>query len=101
MGVSVDASSVALLVGAGPGRFLEWTGGADLCFPNLDEARLLAGADEPEAAARTLGAVYSGVALKLGAEGALWAHADEPPVRVPGLPAAAVESTGAGGAFCA
>jgi sugar/nucleoside kinase (ribokinase family) len=101
MGISVDPVSTALLVGAGPRRFLEWTRGADLCFPNLEEALLLAEADAPETAARALGSVYGGVALKLGAEGALWARAGEPPVRVPCLPAAMVDSTGAGDAFCA
>jgi sugar/nucleoside kinase (ribokinase family) len=36
MSLSVDPSSVPLLAALGPGNFLEWTRGADLCFPNLE-----------------------------------------------------------------
>ena len=47
MSVSVDPSSVPLLKAVGPERFLEWTRGVDLCFPNLQEGSLLGGAGDP------------------------------------------------------
>jgi len=101
MTVSVDPASASLLRDIGAGRFLEWTRGADLCFPNLDEGRLLSGETDPEAAARSLRAWYGGVALKLGARGALWARGGEPTLSQAALPITVVDSTGAGDAFCA
>lgn len=101
MVVSVDPSSAAPLAAAGPDRFLEWTRGADLCFPNLDEGRLLAGEADPRAVARAISAWYGGVALKLGAGGALWVGAGDALIARPAEPAAVVDSTGAGDAFCA
>ena len=73
MTVSVDPSSVPLLGDVGPERFLGWTFGADLCFPNLEEGSLLAGTEDPERIAESLLGHYSGVVLKLGAEGAMYA----------------------------
>jgi len=101
MGVSVDPASVALLEAAGPDHFIEWTDGADLCFPNLDEGRLLSGADEPDAILAALCPHYRGVALKLGAAGAACAHDGGGPIYVPAEAVAAVDTTGAGDAFCA
>lgn len=101
MHVSVDPSSTSLLEEVGPAQFLEWTGGADICFPNLAEGRLLSGEDAPEAVATTLAGHYGEVVLKLGQEGALWARRGQPVVRVAALPVKIVDSTGAGDAFCA
>src|SRR5205823_240939 len=98
---SVDPASAAPLAALGPRRFLEWTRGLELCFPNLDEGRLLAGAESPEAVGRELARWYGGVGLKLGAAGALWATAGGPPQRRAALPARVVDTTGAGDAFCA
>jgi len=99
--ISVEPSTAALRAAAGPDRFLEWTRGADLCFPNLDEGRLLSGQTEPVAVARALCEWYRGVALTLGAAGAIWARDGEPPSVSAALPVEAVDSTGAGDAFCA
>ncbi len=101
MSVSVDPSSVPLLRSVGPGRFLEWTGGADLCFPNLEEGRALAGIEDPDRVTERLLAHYSGVVLKLGAEGALYAGADGERERVRAAPALVADTTGAGDALCA
>lgn len=101
MTVSVDPSSVPLLRAVGPGRFLEWTHDADLCFPNLEEGRTLAGTEDPDRVAERLLAYYSGVVLKLGAEGALYADADGERARVPAEPARVVDTTGAGDALSA
>ncbi len=101
MTISVDPASMAPLARVGPARFLEWTEGADLCFPNLDEGRLLSDAAEPMAVAAALAGCYGAVALKLGREGAVWAQRGAAPVYLPAEPAAVVDSTGAGDAFCA
>jgi sugar/nucleoside kinase (ribokinase family) len=98
---SVDPSSVPLLQAVGPGRFLESTRGADFCFPNLEEGALLAGTEDPERIAEGLLSHYSGVVLKLGPEGALYASGDGVRGRVPAGPARVVDTTGAGDALCA
>ncbi|HET7272669.1 MAG TPA: sugar kinase [Rubrobacter sp.] len=101
MTVSVDPSSVPLLGDVGPERFLRWTRGADLCFPNLEEGSLLAETEDPERIAERLLGNYSGVVLKLGAEGALCVGAYGERARVPSAPARVVDTTGAGDALCA
>jgi sugar/nucleoside kinase (ribokinase family) len=101
MGTSVDPSSVPLLEALGPERFLEWTRGADLCFPNLEEGALLGGADDPDRIAQELLRYYPGVVLKLGAGGALYAGTDGERVRLPAVAARVVDTTGAGDALCA
>ena len=101
MSVSVDPSSVPLLESVGPERFLDWTRGADLCFPNLEEGALLAGRRDPDGVAESLVDGYRGVVLKLGPEGALYAGADGERFRVPAVPSKVVDTTGAGDALCA
>ncbi|MGA2529899.1 MAG: sugar kinase [Acidimicrobiales bacterium] len=98
---SVDPASVAGLRQVGPGAFLEWTSGAQFAFPNLDEAQLLTGAEEPEEIVTVLLESYGVVALKLGPAGALIASSDGRRIRVEAEPARIVDSTGAGDAFCA
>ena len=101
MTVSVDPSSVPLLRDLGPERFLGWTRGAELCFPNLEEGSLLAGTEDPKRIAERLLGNYSGVVLKLGAEGALYAGADGERSRVPATQVRVMDTTGAGDALCA
>jgi sugar/nucleoside kinase (ribokinase family) len=101
MSISVDPSSVPLLEEMGPERFLEWTRGVDLCLPNLEEGALLGGAEDPDRVAQELLRYYSGVVLKLGAGGALYAGTDGERVRLPAAPARVVDTTGAGDALCA
>jgi sugar/nucleoside kinase (ribokinase family) len=101
MSVSVDPSSVPLLGEIGPERFLEWTRGADLCFPNLEEGALLGGGREPDLVAERMLDHYPAVALKLGPAGALYAGADGERVRLPAEPARVADTTGAGDALCA
>ncbi|HYI20160.1 MAG TPA: carbohydrate kinase family protein [Solirubrobacteraceae bacterium] len=97
--VSVDPSSAAPL--AREPAFLEWVAGADLLLPNRAEAAVLAGTDDPEAAARTLAARGREVVVTLGAEGALWTDG-EAVVRAPAVAAGATaDTTGAGDAFAA
>ena len=101
MSVSVDPSSVPLLGEIGPERFLGWTRGADLCFPNLEEGALFGGEREPDRVAERMLDHYPAAVLKLGAAGALYAGADGERVRLPAEPARVADTTGAGDALCA
>ena len=101
MTVSVDPSAVPLLEDVGPEDFLAWTRGADLCFPNLQEGSLLAGAEDPDHIAAHLQDHYGAVVLKLGAEGARYADDTGRRLRIPATPVRANDTTGAGDALCA
>ncbi|GAA0911764.1 sugar kinase [Nonomuraea longicatena] len=103
MSISVDCSSSAPLERTGAEPFLEWTGGAKLLFANTDQARLLTGREDAEAAVKVLTAWFPQVVIKMNADGALWytngrpdpVHAEADPVdRI-------IDGTGAGDAFCA
>lgn len=101
MSVSVDPSSVPLLEGVGKDRFLGWTRGANLCFPNLEEGAFLADAEDEERIVRELLRYYPGLVLKLGSNGALYASSRGDRTRAPAVPAGVVDTTGAGDALCA
>lgn len=113
---TVDPSSAAFLRQLAPGTFLAWTKGAAVCFPNGDEAAALAGpavpggptarptgsgGGDPRLTAAVLARNYGAVVLKLGADGAVLAAGDAPPVPIPASPAMVRDTTGAGDAFCA
>lgn len=72
MGISVDPASWAPLRQVGAAPFLDWTAAAGLCLPNADEARLLAGCDDLDTAARRLGAHYGAAVVTAAADGAVW-----------------------------
>ena len=101
MQISVDPASVGNLREVGRDAFFEWTSGAELVFPNIDEARFLAKASDREEVVAALLGRYPVVALKLGAAGALVATAAGRRVSVSPEPAEVRDSTGAGDAFCA
>ena len=101
MTVSVDPSSVPLLGSVGPDRFLEWTGGADLLFPNLTEGGILTGEEDPDRILEKLLPYYPAVVLKLGPDGALYADAGGTRLREPAVPVGVEDTTGAGDAFSA
>jgi sugar/nucleoside kinase (ribokinase family) len=101
MTVSVDPSSVPLLRSVNPDRFLEWTRGADLLFPNLTEGETLTGETVPGRIIEKLLPYYSAVVLKLGPEGALYADGAGEPLRVPAASVRVEDTTGAGDAFSA
>jgi sugar/nucleoside kinase (ribokinase family) len=98
--VSVDPSSAAPLARTGPRAFLEWVAGTDLLLPNRDEAAVLTGAADPEAAARALVAHAREVVVKLGAGGALWTDGARVE-RAAAVPVPEADTTGAGDAFAA
>ncbi len=109
--MSVDPASAGFLRASGVARFLDAVAGVDLLLPNAAEAAALC--DRPEVPgvdldqARTaddaaeLSARLPGttVVVTLGASGALAARGGRVVARAPGLPAAAVDTTGAGDAF--
>jgi sugar/nucleoside kinase (ribokinase family) len=101
MTVSVDPSSVPLLGSVGPDRFLEWTGGADLLFPNLTEGETLTGEEDPDRILEKLLPYYSAVVLKLGPDGAVYADTGGTRLREPAVPVDVEDTTGAGDAFSA
>jgi sugar/nucleoside kinase (ribokinase family) len=86
MRTSLDASSAALLAAA-PG-LAEWAGSVDLLLANAEEAPLVAGVAARERV------------LKRGAAGARWSDGTRS-ASVAAVPAAVVDSTGAGDAFAA
>jgi sugar/nucleoside kinase (ribokinase family) len=101
MSVSVDPSSAPLLESVGAGRYLEWTSGADLCFPNFEEGRLLSGKEEPKDVSEGLLGDYRAVALKLGGGGAVYVDREGKKLRLPASEGSVVDTSGAGDAFCA
>ncbi|MBF8187366.1 sugar kinase [Nonomuraea sp. K274] len=103
MSISVDCASSAPLERTGAEPFLEWTNGVKLLFANTDQAKVLTGRDDPEAAAKVLTAWFPQVVIKMNAEGALWFSNGRPdPVHVAADPVdKIVDGTGAGDAFSA
>lgn len=71
----------------------------DVLVVNEHEASILAGHADPHEAARQLTGKAGQVVVTLGAAGALHVGADLEETRVPGLPADAVDTTGAGDTF--
>jgi sugar/nucleoside kinase (ribokinase family) len=101
MTVSVDPSSAPLLGSVGPDRFLGWTGGADLLFPNLTEGETLTGEEDPDRILEKLLPYYSAAVLKLGPDGAVYADTGGTYLREPAVPVDVEDTTGAGDAFSA
>ncbi|MDH2424086.1 sugar kinase [Sphaerisporangium sp. TRM90804] len=99
--VSVDPASTGFLRGFGVERFLAETSAAAVVVPNRDEALLLTGEGDAEAAAAALSDRYPLAAVKLGDGGALLAHGGRVLHRAPAVTAVSVDSTGAGDAFAA
>jgi sugar/nucleoside kinase (ribokinase family) len=97
---SVDPASSEFLREIGPSNFIAWTRGADIAFPNEDEALALTGAQDPDEQIAHLRAHYSMVVLKRGAAGsAVAAGARRWRALAPRV--AAIDTTGAGDAFLA
>ncbi|REE95434.1 carbohydrate kinase family protein [Thermomonospora umbrina] len=103
MSISVDAASSSPLKRVGAEPFLEWTQGARLLVVNTDEAEVLTGREEPQAAAKVLTAWYPQVVIKMGGDGALWYTNGRPePIVAAAEPIdKIVDGTGAGDAFVA
>lgn len=100
MRISIDPASWAPLQHLGAARFLAWTAAAQLCLPNLDEARLLTGTDDAETAARRLAAHYGEAIVTAGAGGAIWSDGRHS-VHQPAVDVEHHNGVGAGDAFTA
>ena len=72
-----------------------------MLLPNLEEAVVLTGAREPEAAAWALARDGREVVITLGADGALWSDGEQAIRAAAAEAPAPVDSTGAGDAFTA
>lgn len=96
----VAPGSVAMLAAFGPDRFRTLVRGVEVLLTGREEAELLAGETDPARAAAVLAANHELVVVTLGDAGAL-ARSGDRVVRVPAVPAAAVDVTGAGDAFVA
>ena len=97
---SVDPASYSFLEEVGPRRFFEWTRGAQLFFPNEDEAAVLTGETEVSAQLDALTKTYPVVVLKRGVEGVVAAEADTGRRWLVPAPAVDVlDTSGAGDAF--
>jgi sugar/nucleoside kinase (ribokinase family) len=72
-----------------------------MLFANAEEAAILTGTTDPEAAARQLAEVAQAAIVKLGPDGALWADRDGTLIHAAADPADPVDATGAGDAFAA
>ena len=98
--VSVDPSSMAFLRAAGAEQFLGWIDGADLVFPNIDEARILVGSTGPQIDLEALADRFPHVVVTLGSMGAAYLGGDErAQITAPRIDV--VDTTGAGDAFAA
>ncbi|WP_435847240.1 carbohydrate kinase family protein [Streptomyces eurythermus] len=97
--VSLDPASAGFLVELGVDRFLAFARGLDVLLPSRDEACLLTGLPDPADAAAKLSRLVPLVVVKAGADGALVARRGAVPTRVPALPVAPRDTTGAGDAF--
>ena len=100
LAVTIDPGSAAFLARMEPAAFLRWTEGAAVCFPNRDEAAVLTGEAGPLAMAAHLTRYYGAVVVKLGGAGCVLAVPGETPVLIAPAPVRAIDSTGAGDAFC-
>jgi ribokinase len=99
--VSVDPASAAPLEAAGARAFLDWVAHADMLLPNLEEAVVLTGARDPDAAAWALARDGREVVITLGAAGALWSDGERVVRAAAAAAPAPIDSTGAGDAFTA
>jgi sugar/nucleoside kinase (ribokinase family) len=98
--VSVDPASAEFLREMGPANFLAWTRGAQICFPNSDEAAILTGVEDRAEQLTILAQHYPLVVVKRGAEGCEAASGSER-WRASAPAVKAVDTTGAGDAFVA
>ena len=99
--VSVDPGSAGFIADFGRDRFLEAIGEADIVVPNLDEGRALTGRSDPSSIVESLVERFPLVALTLGRDGVVLGTNDGIRLSAPSKATRAVDTTGAGDAFCA
>lgn len=99
--VSIDPASAGFLAEVGAEKFLEWTRGATMCFPNVDEAALLSGTNDIDRQMKALAAHHDLVVIKRGVDGAIAGNADGIIANVASELIEPLDSSGAGDAFWA
>ncbi len=99
--VAIDPASAGFLSDVGAKQFLDWTKGADIFFPNEDEAELLSGQRDPEAQIEFFAEYFTLVVLKRGAKGALAGGGGIELILVEAPVVGVLDTTGAGDAFAA
>ncbi|MET9832381.1 sugar kinase [Streptomyces sp. NPDC006385] len=97
--VSLDPASAGFLVELGVDRFLALVEGVDVLLPSRDEVCLLTGLSDVAEATAELSRHVPLVVAKQGADGALIARSGAVSARVPTVPTAPRDTTGAGDAF--
>ena len=100
MTISVAAASAAPLARVGAAAFLDWIGPDVTLFANVDEARVLTRAGNPEAAAATLARRVRLAVVTCGSRGAI-AVGRAGVAHIPTKPIEPRDTTGAGDAFAA
>jgi sugar/nucleoside kinase (ribokinase family) len=98
--ISVDPASAEFLREAGADKFLAWTRGAAILFPNEEEAAVLTGSTDPEIQCARLATHYPLAVIKRGAAGAE-AIEGARRWRVSAPKIEAIDTIGAGDAFVA
>lgn len=99
--VSVDPGSAGFIHDFGAERFLDTIGGSDIIVPNHDEGRALTGRHDPAEILDALVERFDVVALTLGGDGVALGTQQGIRIHAPSRAADAIDTTGAGDAFCA
>lgn len=99
--VSIDPGSAGFIEDFGRDRFLDAIAEADIIVPNLDEGRALTGLEDPASIVDALVERFALVALTLGRDGVALGTNDGVRLSAPSKAMHAVDTTGAGDAFCA
>jgi sugar/nucleoside kinase (ribokinase family) len=97
--VSIDPASAGFISDFGVAEFLRLCDGAHILRPNEDEARILSGLDDVEAATATLTELFPLVVTTCGRDGVIVGQRGEGVVRVAVDPIDVVDPTGAGDSF--
>ena len=97
--VSIDPASTGFIADFGVDEFLRLCAGAHILRPNEDEARVLSGLDDVEAATVKLTEFFPLVVTTCGRDGVVIGQRGEAIVRVPVDPIDVVDPTGAGDSF--
>jgi sugar/nucleoside kinase (ribokinase family) len=97
--VSIDPASAGFISDFGVAEFLRLCDGAHILRPNEDEARILSGLDDVEAATVNLTQLFPLVVTTCGRDGVIVGQRGEEVVRVAVEPIDVVDPTGAGDSF--
>ena len=97
--VSIDPASAGFITDFGVDEFLRLCAGAHILRPNEDEARVLSGLDDVEAATIKLTELFPLVVTTCGRDGVIVGQRAEALVHVPVEPVDVADPTGAGDSF--